>query len=264
MNKAFSLVEVAIVLVVLGLLVGTVMVGASMVEGARLRRVGVEYERYTTAIATFGTQYNALPGDMPNAIRYWGRAAGADVIGTDAACRDATTPATDATTCNGNGDSSIALTAATTYETYRAWQHLANAGMIEGKFSGVTAGAANNFSLQLGVNTPRSGYNTNTGFTLRAYPVVMDTSNLEYFPGAYGNLFWFGAAIDGAALTNSAALSGEDAWNIDIKLDDGMPQYGIILSPRNTSCVTATDPENAAYTVTNNARGCALMMRTAL
>ena len=68
--SAFSLVELSIVLVILGLLVGGVLSGQSLIRAAELRSVTTEYSRYTTAISSFRDKYFALPGDMSNATSF--------------------------------------------------------------------------------------------------------------------------------------------------------------------------------------------------
>ena len=72
--RAFSLVELSIVLVILGLLTGGILAGQSLIRAAELRAVTTEYQRYVAAVQTFRDKYMALPGDMPNAIAFWGAA----------------------------------------------------------------------------------------------------------------------------------------------------------------------------------------------
>ena len=71
----FSLVELSIVLVILGLLVGGVLTGQSLIRAAELRSVSTEYSRYVASVHTFRDKYFALPGDMTNATQFWGTAA---------------------------------------------------------------------------------------------------------------------------------------------------------------------------------------------
>lgn len=69
---AFSLVELSIVLVILGLLVGGVVAGQSLIRAAELRSVSTDYQRFLTATLTFRDKYFALPGDFTMASRVWG------------------------------------------------------------------------------------------------------------------------------------------------------------------------------------------------
>lgn len=60
--KAFSLVELSIVLVILGLLTGGILAGQSLIRAAELRAVSTEYSRYITATQSFRDKYFAVPG----------------------------------------------------------------------------------------------------------------------------------------------------------------------------------------------------------
>ena len=74
--RAFSLVELSIVLVILGLLVGGILAGQSLIHAAELRAVSSEYQRYRTAIYAFRDKYLGLPGDITTATNFWGAADG--------------------------------------------------------------------------------------------------------------------------------------------------------------------------------------------
>ena len=130
MRSAFSLVELSIVLVILGLLTGGILAGQNLIRAAELRSVTTQMTQYRTAFYTFRDKYFAIPGDMRNAIDFWGAQDGADGVGLD--CFN--DPSSTQATCNGDGDGDIQLYPMT--ETYRAWQHLANAGLIEGTYTG--------------------------------------------------------------------------------------------------------------------------------
>ena len=72
MQKAFSLVELSIALVILDLLVGRVLSGQSPIHAAELRAVTQEEQKFLAATHTFRDQYLSLPGDMTNATAFWG------------------------------------------------------------------------------------------------------------------------------------------------------------------------------------------------
>lgn len=133
-QNGFSLVELSIVLVILGLLTGGILGGQELIRAAELRAAPTELNKYRTAVYTFRDKYFALPGDMPNAVRFWTPAAGGTADGMDSACTslDHTSPSTGTETCNGNGNNQIELGS----EMLRFWQHLGNAGLIEGAIHG--------------------------------------------------------------------------------------------------------------------------------
>lgn len=66
-TKAFTLIELSIVLVVIGLIVGGVLVGRDLIAAAGVRAQLSQIEKYNTAARTFQSKYLFLPGDLPNA-----------------------------------------------------------------------------------------------------------------------------------------------------------------------------------------------------
>src|SRR6478736_3210874 len=98
MRKGFSLVELSIVLVILGLLTGGILAGQSLIRAAELRAVGTEYGRYATATQTFRDKYLALPGDFKDATRFWNR------LNSNADCvTSSSTTVGSPGVCDGNG-----------------------------------------------------------------------------------------------------------------------------------------------------------------
>jgi prepilin-type N-terminal cleavage/methylation domain-containing protein len=69
--KGFSLAELSIVLIIIGLLVGGVMQGGKMVHQAKLRSLANIFQGHNQAVYTFKLSYDALPGDMSNASLYF-------------------------------------------------------------------------------------------------------------------------------------------------------------------------------------------------
>ncbi len=117
-THAFSLVELSIVLVILGLLVGGILAGQSLIRASELRTVSADVSRYNQAMLAFKDKYFALAGDITNATAFWGTAASCP--GTY------TTPSSDNTTCNGDGNGQV-----TSIETWRTWQQLTAAGLTQ-------------------------------------------------------------------------------------------------------------------------------------
>ncbi|MPQ57528.1 prepilin-type N-terminal cleavage/methylation domain-containing protein [Duganella sp. FT27W] len=107
-QAGFTLVEIAIVLVIIGLLLGGVLKGQSLIDSARVKNIIQQSTSLTSAVNAYQDKFRALPGD--------------DVQGTTHA---------PGATGNGNGDGQIA-------EYLLAPQHLALAGFITGSFNGTT------------------------------------------------------------------------------------------------------------------------------
>lgn len=66
-QAGFSLIESAIVLVIMGFLIGGVLKGKDLIESARLKRVISQLNEYRLAASTFLDKYDALPGDFSKA-----------------------------------------------------------------------------------------------------------------------------------------------------------------------------------------------------
>ena len=66
-QAGFSLVELAVVLIIMGLLIGGVLKGRELIESARLKRVVSQLNEFRLAINGFVDQYDAIPGDFHKA-----------------------------------------------------------------------------------------------------------------------------------------------------------------------------------------------------
>ncbi len=253
-NRGFSLIELAIVLVILGLLVGGIIVGQSLIRAAELRNVTTEFQGYRAAVSTFRDKYFAVPGDMPDATDFWG-AAHASL----ATCK--TTAGTGTQTCNGNGDGFVGFSPVffEWYETYLLWEHLANAELIEGTYTGIISGGGS-FHVNIGTNIPRSRI-SNAGWTLQSAGINADwwsTLNRDH-------MFQLGAPTSSGGSdvwNNGVILKPDEAWSIDTKIDDGKPGIGTVMNfPTNSPCNTTNVAETAAYNLTNSSVVCAPMFK---
>ncbi len=70
-QSGFTLVELAIVLVIIGLLLGGVLKGQEMIENGKIKNVKNDVEGFPVAFYAYRDRYNALPGDDPNALARW-------------------------------------------------------------------------------------------------------------------------------------------------------------------------------------------------
>ncbi len=253
MQRAFSLVELSIVLVILGLLVGGVLAGQSLIRAAELRSVTTEFHKYQAAANIFRDKYFSIPGDMANATAFWGATACPASAGTGTQ------------TCNGDGDGTIDnAPAANQYgEPFTFWQHLANAGLIEGGYTGI-AGSANIFDSSATINSPKSKLG-NSGWS--AFWLTSSFSgNGNEFAVDYGNHFRFGAEISGGGLFYGSSIKPDEAWNIDSKIDDGKPGTGKIIAYNWDGCtdaashggVTVSDRTGASYLISDISVVCSL------
>lgn len=254
MNRnGFSLVELSIVLVILGLLTGGILAGQSLIRATELRSVSTEYSRYVTAVGTFRDKYFALPGDFSKATSFWTASGTCPGLSGTAA----------AGVCNGDGSGVIRGDATTSNELFGAWEHLAMAGLVEGSYSGNTGHATVfiNRTPIYGTNAP-VGKISSAGWMFHSQGdyTVADTL---FFEGNYDNMLAFGTATPNGF---GPVLKPEEAWNIDTKMDDGKPgtgkvktreEYGTTCTDLAASATTAAS--NHAYLLSNSAVTCNLL-----
>src|SRR5438046_8628792 len=70
-EAGFTLVEIAIVLVIIGLLLGGILKGQEMITQARIKNVINDFNGIVTAITSYQDRYRALPGDDKGAATRW-------------------------------------------------------------------------------------------------------------------------------------------------------------------------------------------------
>jgi prepilin-type N-terminal cleavage/methylation domain-containing protein len=199
----FSLVELSIVLVILGLLVGGVLSGRSLIRAAELRSVTSEYAKFVTSINSFRDKYFSLPGDMPNAFQFWGPACG-------------TNSTIIATGCNGNGEGIIFGTLG---EGMKAWEHLSRAGLIEGSYSG-SGTLVSGYTEMDESNSPKSKF-PNAMWTFYERDILDSNplgSGVNYINP--GTAIQIGSSGSGGA-EKFSGITNSEVWTIDSKIDDG-------------------------------------------
>jgi type II secretory pathway pseudopilin PulG len=261
-TAAFSLVELSIVLVILGLLTGGILGGQSLIRAAELRSVSTEEQRYAAAIHTFRDKYFQLPGDFNSATRFWGRQnTNADCITNNGAAVNSSTG-----TCDGNGSSVLDGGAqGQSSELFQLWRQLALAGLIEGTYDGIY-GASSSPTMNPG-NSPRSKLGTAYWQTGHSTAPLTGHGGIFDRPAVQGT-FQIGAIYNAAGAGNrDPVFKPEEAWNIDMKMDDGKPATGNVNARVNESTTTlasctstaTTSDMNATYLLTSTATACALI-----
>lgn len=260
-KAGFSLVELSIVLVILGLLTGGILGGQSLIHAAELRAVTSEFSQWQTAVNTFQGKYHALPGDIDIAARFWGGDPG---CGTNDAGGNTTPGYLGGDpmngTCNGNGNGMIAdgnHSGAAAFEQFLFWQHLSLAGLIPGTYTGVRSSGGVNHHV-LVENAPMSKM-SQLGWA--AITRNGATANV-WWDATYGHHFTLGAERGDGLF--EGALMPEDAWNIDTKLDDGKPGTGSVHGfPHTNNCTNAASASDvdAIYNLAESGALCGLHFR---
>ena len=218
----FTLLELAIVLVIIGLIIGGVLVGQDMIRGAEIRSTAGQLEKYHATVHTFRDKYRNVPGDIDatSAARF-GFASRAGTPGHG----------------DGNGQIEGCATFSSTAgcETVLFWRDLSTANLL----------------------TDTLTIATDAQVTAATAPVVR-----QYLPeakigranliSAYAfrglNYYQIGAvsSIAAGVPVTAVSLTPQEAFNIDGKTDDGLPMTGTIR---------AADGNGGAYNVTTDNGG---------
>ncbi len=233
------MVELSIVLVIIGLVIGGVLVGQDLILAARLKKLAGTLQSYDLAIGTFKTKFNNnLPGDHPSITQFLGTAAGCPAAGT-----------TTQATCDGDGNRILE-----NGEPLWAWQQLAATGLIPGQYTGIWYGGGQP-AIQVGVNSPPlADFNATCYFT---YFSDVDWGVGSYFPHYRQNVLFCGSYVDDVNFWYNNFLNPPEGYAVDVKIDDGKPGTGVIRNYK--SCATTLDPLTAEYNLDDTNRYCALL-----
>ena len=157
-QAGFTLVEIAIVLVIIGLLLGGILKGQEMITQAKIKNVINDFNGITVAMNSYQDRYRALPGDDVNAAGRWTASFGGNGDGQfDQAAAVAVAPEVY------NNVPGAAPTAATP-EVNKFWWHLRLAGFVPGPTGAVIGAVApptNAVGGLLGVQTSGMGFTSN-------------------------------------------------------------------------------------------------------
>lgn len=245
-KSAFSLIELSIVLIIIGLLIAGITGGASLIKSSELRSVMSEARGYSVAVNSFYNRFGALPGDYGTAVG-----------GIATALGDA----------DGKIEyySSATPTGGTKSESAAAWIHLRysstidNLPLISAVVEATTAPTFGNASLST-ANAPSSKIRgAGWAFDYRTLTENASNSpanqNVVVLSSAIGTSVTAGTAtLVVGTNVSTASLLGADALSIDSKIDDGHANNGKIrgLSAGNgTGCYTPSTSANAAYITTS-------------
>jgi prepilin-type N-terminal cleavage/methylation domain-containing protein len=239
-KSAFSLIELSIVLIVIGLLIAGITGGASLIKSSELRSVMGEARGYAVAVNAFYSQFNALPGDYGTQIVASG------VVG------------------NNNSQiehSSTGTAPLNVAEGVEAWRDLKAIGAIDSTLTYVTGGASNVVPAQaVTTNIPASkvkssgwAFDYGTG-TATASANLQTGQNVVVLTGGVTANTAGNSVVNGTTVAVAAILA-TDALSIDAKIDDGSPILGKV---RGVNVGATTTCVNTTYQVSQTAKTCAL------
>ena len=219
MKKGFSLVELSIVIIIIGLLFVGVSAGSSLIQQAKLKSIINEIMEVQRSVRIFKVAYDYLPGDFPGAGVIWGDACGGN------------TPAGNG--CNGDGDGVVGVYGGgnfrgSTYQTsqvefYRFWQHMQLADVIGGSYTGVHA-----------YTTAETNWNSvDNVYESKVFPSILFLLDdvRRWRERQSDQVFWImNNKEDFWKNDPQSSLSTVQTHNIDKKIDDGLPLSGFMFS----------------------------------
>ncbi|MGH8480175.1 MAG: prepilin-type N-terminal cleavage/methylation domain-containing protein, partial [Gammaproteobacteria bacterium] len=213
----FTLVEIAIVLVIIGLLLGGILKGQELITSARVRNLADQGSAVQAAYYGFVDRYRAIPGDM-SAVN------ACAAIGTAVLIGCTTDPGGDA---NGNIDSGDFGEAAA------VWAHLSGAGFLQGNYQGTAASAADYTNPAAPTRAPTNPWNGS---------LLLARTNQ-----------YLGTAPLRLHLIIGRQIPVNVMRELDVKIDDSAPGSGVLRAPAATATafglvgdddVTCVDPTN--------------------
>jgi type II secretory pathway pseudopilin PulG len=206
--SAFTLLELAIVITIIGLVIGGVLMGQDLIKAAQIRSTVSQVQSYENAALAFKNKYNCLPGDC-NASTEFGFTSSCSALGS--LCGNGT--------IGGRTNPAFDTSEYRIRESFDFWLQLSEAGLLEGRYPGATAAIA--------ANNAAPGY---------AYPVSEISGQVGLLVSALGNNTGStnyirtstGTTIAGSAFATNLFLPAIN-YMIDSKFDDGFPDSGKVL-----------------------------------
>lgn len=251
-QSGFTLVELAIVLVIVGLLISGVLKGQELIANAQLNSTVAKIKAIESAGVTFRDNYSYLPGDLPNGQTRLQNCNAGNVCATGAP--SATIGDGRIGADNAYGLAINAVPAAVR-ENEAAWAQLAAANLV-GEV------AVNPTTNEVGVAVPSAavGGGFRIGFEQQGVMTgVIATGNAV--AGHYLNLT---NNTNAALAATATVISPSLMERLDRKMDDAKPNTGSVLAVGTIVAVTgcASDATQAAtYRIADEGQNCGAVIR---
>ncbi len=228
LKSGFTLIELSIVLVIIGLIVGGVLVGQDLIKAAEVRATISQLQKYNTATNTFRNKYGYLPGDIPDpqASSFGFKARG-----------------TERGTGDGNGilegywNSGCYRSVLLTGEEAMFWVDLSAANLIEDQLSTATSTTAPLITPtalttpSLNSFMPLAKLGNNNYFYVRSQPTSVVCAPVNNGINFFGLMNVTITDTHGdPSDTPTFTLSVKQAYAMDQKIDDGLPQTGKVTA----------------------------------
>lgn len=259
-NKGFTLIELAIVIVIVGLLVAGIAGSTKLIEQAKLRTVITDLDGLRIAYLNFKGKYNALPGDMSTASAFFPN------------CHQT------ASLCNGNGDDIIGWTNDDSLidESVRGLRHMNLAGLIS---NGGGVQIPNSYQNRTSWNETDSGHfykgSLDNGFSIHGGANISPDVNTMWFsmpvvftdyrPAIYMTSGASKSSTDTPQYALHGSITASQAFELDRKIDDGFFSGGnaIGATTGNFVAITGQGTDVCAtgdvYSIQSTSKGCIIL-----
>lgn len=247
-KSAYSLAELAVVIVIIGILMTLVIQVNGYIENAKNQSFIYELTSIQNSIDEFYNKYGKLPGDF-----------------------DQASTNINATLLNGNGNQIYEekiVSSNKTHESYMVWSHLQKANLVSGVFTGMSESTTEMKSV-VGKNILESKIFKGSGYRIGSdisneilthpekyiYKVILEFADYTVQNSTTGR------GLNGALKANSLQ-------NIDIKIDDGNPFEGFLfgLNDSRMKCNSSTsNPTSSFYStgieyINDKTEGCIMSL----
>ena len=199
-QSGFTLIEIAIVLVIIGLLLGGVLKGQELINSAKVKNLASDFKNIPVFVYGYQDKFKALPGDDANCCGANGHLGATATIGSTATCNNGL-----AAPCTGNGVVDGAWDSVTAGdESVVFWQHVRLAGLAPGQTVVSVAGGRTDPYFPLNAVGGRIG--------IEAGGTKPPIANMK-----------------GTYIICSEGILGKFAKQLDTTMDDGVPNTGSIM-----------------------------------
>ena len=223
-QSGFTLIEIAIVLVIIGLLIGGVLKGQELINSAKVKNLATDFKNIPVFIYGYQDKFKALPGDDSAAVTHLG-----------AAC---VAPCLNSTGSNGviggvsatdKWDSTVA-----TDETQLFWIHVRLAGLAPGPTSGAsdyrpTNSADGRIGIQSNISSGNGTFTT----------IIQNAAGAA-------------SLMTGTYIICSTQILGKFVKQLDTTMDDGNTDTGsmrVADAATGKSMATTNIADGTSYTV---------------
>jgi prepilin-type N-terminal cleavage/methylation domain-containing protein len=215
-QSGFTLVEIAIVLVIIGLLLGGILKGQELINSAKVKNIANDFRVIPTYIYAYQDKFRALPGDDKGVVAHLGPSP----------------PAPTLTAGDGNGVIDGAVFDATgkpTGEALQFWQQVRVANLAAGPTDPLDS-----------TYIPTNAVGGNISIASMSVP---------------NNQPWI-LTMTGTYQICSKGILGKFVKQLDIQMDDGKTETGSMravvdtqAAPGGTAVLTTAVDDSTAYTV---------------